>query len=42
MGGSLIVGQMLKLWNIRMLYLGIAGILIAAAAGYGRYIWREK
>ena len=42
MGGSLIVGQMLKLWNIRMLFLGIAGILIAAAAGYGRYIWREK
>lgn len=42
MGGSLIVGQMLKLWNIRMLYFAIAGILIAAAVGYGRYIWRKK
>lgn len=42
MGGSLVVGQMLKLWNIRVLYFGIAGILLAAAMGYGRYIRRGK
>ena len=36
MGGSLIVGQMLKLWNIRMLYLGIAGVLICGS----RWIWK--
>lgn len=41
-GGSLIVGQILKIWNIRILYLGIAGILLVAAVCYSRYIWREQ
>lgn len=39
-GGSLAVGLLMRVWDIRVLYFGIAGLLLAAAVGYGRYIRR--
>lgn len=42
MGGSLAVGQMIKIWNIRAVYFFIAGVLFVTAVGYERYIRRKK
>lgn len=39
-GGSLAVGLLMRVWDIRVLYFGIAGLLLAASVGYGRSIRR--
>ncbi len=42
MGGSLAVGQILKIWNIRAVYFCVAGILFVAVVGYKRYTQKEN
>lgn len=42
MGGSLAVGQILKIWNIRMVYFGIAILLLGTAFFYGRHMQQKK
>ena len=39
-GGALAVGLLMRVWDIRMLYFSISGLLLATAVGYGLYIRR--